>query len=83
VFRLAPRSNDEVQPIEINLRDTAYTFRAGNRLRVHITSSNFPRVTRNRNTDPSIPGDHVEVAKQSVLHDSEYPSALVLPVATS
>jgi uncharacterized protein len=46
----------EVAEIEVDLWDTAYTFRRGNEIRLEISSSNFPRFDRNPNTDQRIGG---------------------------
>ncbi len=54
----------------------------GNRLRVEVSSSNFPKYTRNPNTG-EIPEDatEFETVEQTILHTREHPSHVVLPVA--
>jgi uncharacterized protein len=70
---------DTLRPIEIDLWSTSNAFLAGHRLRVHVTSSNFPRWDRNLNTgnqrDPRI-----ATARQRVHHDANRPSWIELPV---
>lgn len=76
-------SPGEVQRIEIDLVATATVFRAGHRLRLEVSSSNFPRFDRNTNTGGVIAGESAAdfvVAVNSVLHDAAHPSHLVLPV---
>jgi putative CocE/NonD family hydrolase len=66
---------------EIDLMVTGNVFRAGHRLRVEISSSNFPRYARNLNTDKEIgASDEMRLAHQTVLHAQAYPSHVVLPV---
>lgn len=67
----------------VDLWDTAYTFAAGHRLRVHITSSSFPRFARNRNVAGDAPPSSAAVAAQEVLHAGTHLSALVLQVASA
>jgi putative CocE/NonD family hydrolase len=70
----------------IDLWDLAHTFRPGHRIRLEISSSNFPRFDRNTNTGRELGADgegDVVMAAQRVLHDAAHPSALVLPVATA
>jgi putative CocE/NonD family hydrolase len=75
----------------IDLWDLAHTFLPGHRIRVEISSSNFPRFDRNLNTargaDPSVPygSESLEdaiVADQVVMHTATHPSCVVLPVRT-
>ncbi|UGT62005.1 CocE/NonD family hydrolase [Nocardia asteroides] len=62
---------------EIDLWSTSNVFRAGHRIRVQITSSNFPRWDRNLNTgDPVTP----RTAEQTIFHDAARPSHIILPV---
>ena len=56
-------------------------FKAGHRVRLQVTSSCFPRWDRNLNTgDPLATATRMEVAHQTVFHDRDHPSRLVLPV---
>ncbi len=72
---------DEVAEYRIRCYPMANVFRAGHRLRLDVTSSSFPRFSRNLNTGEDVgTGTRVEVARQTVLHTSEYPSHVVLPV---
>jgi putative CocE/NonD family hydrolase len=70
---------DVCQQVEIDLWSTSNVFLAGHRLRVHVTSSSFPRWDRNLNTgnqrDP-----HIEAARQRVHHDADRPSWIELPI---
>jgi hypothetical protein len=56
-------------------------FKAGHRVRLEVSSSNFPRYERNLNTGTQ-PGLDAEmaVAQQAVFHDAERASYLTLPV---
>ena len=50
-------------------------------MRVHITSTDFPRLHRNPNTGSPILDDAALVpVLQTVLHDTEHPSRVTLPV---
>lgn len=71
----------EVYEIEVDLWATANVFLSGHRIRVQVTSSNFPRWNRNLNTGASneATADFV-VATQTILHDAHHPSQIVLPV---
>jgi predicted acyl esterase len=55
-------------------------FRAGHRIRLEISSSNFPRFDRNPNTGRAI-ADETELVKatQTVFHDKDRHSYLLLP----
>ena len=65
----------------IDLWSTSNVFLKGHRIRVEVSSSNFPRFDRNLNTGKSAAADATFVkATNTVLHDSSHPSALVLPV---
>jgi len=60
---------------------TSNAFLPGHRIRLEISSSNFPRFDRNLNTGGRV-GFETEwqVAHQRVFHDAAYPSRLILPV---
>ena len=71
----------EVVEHVVDLWSTCHVFRAGHRIRVHVTSSNFPRWERNLNTgEPSECATSSVKARQSVAHDATRPSHVVLPV---
>ena len=60
---------------------TGNLFRAGHRIRVEISSSNFPRFDRNPNTGNEFGLDaELRSAQQTVYHSRRYPSHLLLPV---
>ena len=66
---------------EIDLWSTSHVLFAGHRLRLEISSSNFPRFDRNPNTGAAIGVDaRLETALQTVLHTADYPSHVTLPV---
>ena len=66
---------------EIDMAGTANVFQAGHRIRVDITSSNFPQFDRNPNTGDDLGSSkRVRVARQTVYHDGARPSQIVLPV---
>ncbi len=65
----------------IDLWATSNVFKAGHRIRLEISSSNFPRFDRNTNTGELIAGDsELRPAMQTVLHSSQYPSHVTLPI---
>jgi uncharacterized protein len=71
------------QPVEltIDLAGTSNVFRSGNRIRLEISSSNFPRFDRNTNTGGLVSTDtDTAVAMNTVFHDASRPSHLILPV---
>jgi hypothetical protein len=74
---------DPGTPVEltIDLAGTANVFRAGHRIRLEVSSSNFPRFDRNTNTGNVIATDReCVVATNTVFHDASRPSHLLLPV---
>ncbi len=71
----------EVYKIRIDMWNTSNVFLAGHKLRVEISSSNFPRFDRNLNTGESAgASSSIVKASNSVYHDAQHPSALILPV---
>jgi hypothetical protein len=71
----------KVERYEIDLWVTSNLFRRGHRIRVQVSSSNFPRFDRNPNSgEPFGSATELLPATQSILHDAEHPSHLVLPV---
>ena len=71
----------EIYPLSIDAGVTSNVFRKGHRIRLEISSSNFPRFDRNPNTGGSIAGEtKLRVATQTIYHDAAHPSHLLLPV---
>jgi putative CocE/NonD family hydrolase len=77
---------DRPYEYRIDLAATSNVFLAGHRIRLLVTSSSFPRFDRNLNTGSPLgvdgPGDAL-TARQTVFHDLERPSCLLLPVVPS
>jgi hypothetical protein len=66
---------------EIDMRATANVFQPGHRIRIDVTSSNFPQYDRNPNTGEALGSSaKVRVARQTVFHTPGQPSHIVLPV---
>jgi predicted acyl esterase len=60
---------------------TSNAFLAGHRIRLEVSSSNFPRFDRNLNTGGRIGFETAwRTANQVVFHDTARPSRLILPV---
>jgi len=72
---------DEVYKVEINLFATSNYFAPGHRIRVQISSSNFPRFDRNLNTGGNN-FDETEyvIARNTVHHSKKSPSHIILPI---
>jgi putative CocE/NonD family hydrolase len=94
VVRARYRNGDLTQPqliepgavleYSIDLHCTSNVFLKGHRVRLDITSSNFPLLDRNLNTgEHPNRGTALRTARQEIWHDSEHPSHLVLPVIPS
>jgi hypothetical protein len=67
--------------IRIQLWPTSAVFKKGHRLRLEVSSSNYPRFDRNPNTGADIATETATVkARQTVRHDADSPSQLILPV---
>jgi putative CocE/NonD family hydrolase len=67
----------------IDLWATSNVFKAGHRIRLQITSSNFPRWDRNPNTGHPFGQDaELHPADQTILHDQHHPSHVMLPLVS-
>jgi uncharacterized protein len=72
---------DQVYKISVDLGATGNVFKKGHILRLEVSSSNFPRFDRNLNTGAVQATSREFVpATNTILHDAEHPSALLLPV---
>ena len=74
---------NRIYEVDIPMWETSNVFKEGHRIRLHITSSNFPRFNRNLNSGKSLGEEtlaDLRVALQTIYHDREHASAIVLPV---
>jgi putative CocE/NonD family hydrolase len=68
----------------IDLLSTSNVFKAGHRIRVDISSSNFPKFDRNPNTGHKFGEDaEIKIANNTIYHNATYPSHIVLPIIPS
>jgi putative CocE/NonD family hydrolase len=85
-FRNSLEKPEPIEPgriyaYEIAIWPTSNLFKAGHRIRLEISSSNFPHYDRNPNTGRRSGMDkELVIADQTVYHDPEHPSRIVLPV---
>jgi len=69
-----------VQKVEIELWPTAACFKKGHRIRVQVSSGAHPRYVRNLGTgEPLATATRLVPADQEVFHDTDHPSAIILP----
>jgi uncharacterized protein len=79
--RAEPIEPGRIYQYSIDLWATSNVFKAGHRIRVYISSSNFPRFNRNLNTgEKTFAGTRMAKARQTIYHDAEHASAVVLPI---
>ena len=70
----------EVYRIEVNLWDISYIWNSGHRIRIDISSSNYPRFLANPNTgEPMGRNTTYSIAHNTIYLDSMHPSCIVLP----
>ena len=76
----SPLTPGTVYHYKIDLWSTSNVFLKGHRIRLEVASSNFPRFDRNLNRGKGAATDATMVkATNTILHDPDHPSALVLP----
>lgn len=72
----------KVYEFRIEMMPTAYFFKKNHRIRIYVTSSNFPLWDRNLNTGKNPATDtSFNIAHQSIFHDSTMQSHIILPVS--
>ena len=82
--RHVDEDDEEVWRITITLYPTSNRFVRGHRIRLDISSSNFPRFDVNPNTGEPIGRDRRRcVAENTVYHERQRPSHVLLPVIPS
>lgn len=75
---------DGILALTIDLWPTAHRFQCGHRLRLQVSSGAHPRYARNTGSgEPLASATKLLVVDQSIYHDSDHPSAIVLPLAHS
>jgi putative CocE/NonD family hydrolase len=68
------------QLVRLQLSPTAQVFARGHRLRIQVSSGAHPRFARNLGSDESADaGTAMFAAEQTIYHDAEHPSVVVLP----
>ena len=71
----------EVYPFTIEMYPTSLVFAKGHRIRVDLSSSNFPRFDVNPNTgEPLNDNRRWAIAVNTIYHDAQHPSHILLPV---
>jgi hypothetical protein len=71
----------DIYPLTIDAGVTSNVFLAGHRIRLEISSSNFPRFDRNPNTGRLVADETVLTrAQQTIYHDRQHPAHILLPV---
>lgn len=71
----------QVYKVEMPLMTTSNYFDKGHRIRIEISSSNFPRFTRNLNTGGNNYDEKEGVIAHNVIHHSaDFPSQIRLPI---
>ena len=84
ILQPEPVNPGEVYEYVIDLAATSIVFGRGHRIRIDVTSSNFPRLDRNMNTGNPFGEDAQGVpAVQTIYHEPDYPSHIDLPVVPS
>lgn len=79
--RAEPITPGRVYKFNLDLWVTSNLFKAGHRLRLYVSSSNFPRFNRNHNTgETNVGATRALKADQTIYHDASRPSSITLPV---
>jgi len=69
-----------IYEIEVDLWSTSYIWNAGHRIRVEVSSSNYPRFLNNPNTADGIgKNTSYNIAQNTMYVDTTYPSCIILP----
>jgi predicted acyl esterase len=88
-YRNSPESQELMMPGEIYLFTiepfgTANVFKKGHRIRIDISSSNFPRFDVNPNTGEPLGLNRRSIkADNTIYHDESHPSHVILPIIPS
>lgn len=90
IIRAKYRNNDsqpellvpgEIVQVEVDLWSSSYIFNTGHKIRVAISSSNYPRFQANPNNGAAIfTNNETFVANNTIYHDQAHPSNILLPI---
>jgi predicted acyl esterase len=70
----------EIYEVDVDLWSTSYVWNTGHKIRIVISSSNYPRFLNNPNTDDPIDKNSTYNIAQNILYlDSSHPSCIILP----
>lgn len=78
-----PLEPDTIYELHLDLWATANVFLPSHRIRLEVSSSNFPRFDRNSNTGGEIASEvasHYQPAINRIFHNTAHPSRLILPI---
>lgn len=75
-----PMEPGTIHVLTIPTFPTSNRFLAGHRIRIEVSSSNFPHFDVNPNVDWRVPGAERQVARNTIYVDSDRPSSVVLPI---
>jgi putative CocE/NonD family hydrolase len=79
--RATPMKPGQAYAFTIELYPTSVVFKKGHRIRLDVSSSNFPRFDVNPNTgEPLNDNRRWSVADNAILHDADHPSHVLLPI---
>jgi hypothetical protein len=81
LVKATPMKPGQPYAFTIELYPTSLVFKQGHRIRLDVSSSNFPRFDVNPNTgEPLNDNRRWAVAENAIFHDAEHPSHILLPV---
>lgn len=73
-----------IYELTLTLYPTSNVFKKGHRIRVDVSSSNYPRFDVNPNTgEPLAQHRRMQVATNTIYHDRTHPSHIILPIIPS
>ena len=81
IRRVKVDNQNQAVEVDIDLWATSNVFLPGHCIRVEISSSNFPRFDINLNTGKTmIESSEAKTATQTIYHQQEFPSHILLPI---
>jgi hypothetical protein len=80
--QLLSGNENDVYSMNVTMWNTSYVFNVGHSIRIHVSSSNYPRFRPNRNNGQPISniGAPALLAHTTIHYSEQYPSNLLLPV---